>query len=210
MSVEFEITNRSITPPGGWKYTQPESGAVFKSHDYRTWTSDILSHRKANGYAFGEEWEAELLDQACKENPNYGQSVCKRIMDTKIRPKKRPGFKEAIGFLRVLQSFVKSGGVYVDESIAAERAEICARCPHNQPQDFSCGSCASAIMSLLGWLMGKRTLPADYTLNSCNLCGCNLRAAIWFPVSAQKDGLSEEQKIAFEGVRGFCWKAKEL
>ncbi len=56
MPIEFEIANRNVTPPNGWSYTQPESGATFRSHDYRSWTRDILSHRKANGYALGDDW----------------------------------------------------------------------------------------------------------------------------------------------------------
>lgn len=209
MPIEFEIANKNVTPPQGWSYTQPESGATFKSHDYRSWTRDILSHRKANGYPVGDEWEEELISDACKQNSHWN-TVCKRVGVHQGSGTKKLGFKHAMAFLKTLRAFVEQGGLYVEQEEADRRAEICSRCPKNKPVGFSCGACAAGLLGLLRWLLGKRTVFAASEIENCSVCLCDLKAAVWFPVEAQKAGLTEPQIEEFKKLDSFCWKAQGL
>jgi hypothetical protein len=207
--IEFEIKNRSSTPPQGWKYTQPESGATFAHYDYITWKNSILSHRKANNYPIPDDFEDDLVNEACKQNPHWPGSVCKRLASPRGHARKKLGWKEAFAFLRVLEAFVKQGGALVDQEEANRRAEICARCPKNIPIASSCGACETGLRSLLKFLIRDKKTWADAEIESCGVCGCNLKASVWFPLEVQQQGLSEEQKAEFRSI-DYCWKRSGL
>ncbi len=146
-----------------------------------------------------------LIDDACRQNPHWSRVPCRRISDDKVRVKRKAGFKDALNFLKVLEGFVKGGGLYVSEEIANARAERCAACQFNQPIGYGCGACEAGLKRLLGWLLGNRTVFAQDSLESCAICACSLQAAVWFPLRTQLGGLTEDQKQALENVEN-CWK----
>lgn len=60
------------SPPGGYRYRQPETGIEFH---YFTWFEIVLNvgkHRLANALDTSWDWEARLEHDACEQNPHWG------------------------------------------------------------------------------------------------------------------------------------------
>lgn len=62
--------DKTTTPPGGYVYTQPETGARFH---YFTWAEILLNvgnHRLAMGLDTTWEWNVRLENDYCEQNPH--------------------------------------------------------------------------------------------------------------------------------------------
>lgn len=55
-----------ISPPGGWSFTQAETGVKFHSLSLQAIKSDILRHRKAMSLPFDDN---HILHELCQQNP---------------------------------------------------------------------------------------------------------------------------------------------
>lgn len=206
MPIRFEITNTQVTPPGGWNYKQPESGAVFKSYDYKSWKDAVLSHRKANGYPIPINFEQELINDACHQNPDWKGNSCKNILN-RNRRKVPLSFERAVAFLKVLQSFVvDSKAQFVDQEEAERRASMCVGCPNNQETSFGCGACVAVVDGFISALLGKKSTTSDQKLGFCAICSCKNSISVHYPLEAQKHGLTEEMKQMFHEMEDQCWK----
>lgn len=206
MSIEFEVINKSESPPGGWRFTQRESGREFHHYAYQPFLNEIRDHRLANEYTISADWEAEIQDQLCRENSHWFPLTCRRI-GAKSGPR-RLSFAATISFLQMLGKWVATGAPYVEAEVAEERAAICSSCPHNVRSEFGCGNCSAQIHKIISAIGGKRSTSLDDKLHSCGICSCSLKSAVWFPLEAQGEGLSEDIKAELNAVP-WCWKHYE-
>lgn len=61
--LKFKTT--SVTPPGGWRYMQQETGVELRHLTWSGFLSMIVSHRKSNGIAYSLNWIDELTNEMC-------------------------------------------------------------------------------------------------------------------------------------------------
>lgn len=52
-------------PPGGWKYTQPETAVLITDSDYEALKSSVVEHRNANNLPVGVDIDGEIQTQIC-------------------------------------------------------------------------------------------------------------------------------------------------
>lgn len=206
MSLELEIINPDESPPGGWRFVQKESGRVFEHYAHKPFLEQIRDHRLANGYPISADWVAEIHDELCREHPEWGNTICRRI-GANSGPRLL-SFAATMSFLQLLGKWVTAGAPYVDQEVAEERAEICASCPKNVYSEFGCGNCTTKIQQIISIIGGKRTTSLDDKLNSCAICSCNLKAAVHFPLESQESNLTPEMKQELRDVP-WCWKKYE-
>lgn len=207
MPLEYEIINHSESPPRGWTWTQPESGKTFHHYAREPFLNQIRDHRLSNGYTITADWKEELDDQLCRDNPDWFPKTCGRV-GAKSGPR-RLSFAATISFLEMLGKWALSGSPYVSQEEAEERASICASCPNNVSGDFGCGNCSAKVNQAISIIGGKRTTKLDDKLFSCGICSCQLKSAVHFPVSSQRDNLTDDMVSDFKKI-SFCWKGKEL
>ena len=88
---------------------------------------------------------------------------------------------------------------FVDGGEAERRAAICASCPMNLPV-AGCWGCSGVVAMLKDALIG-RTTSKDANLESCQACGCVLRAKVW----VGSEVLSRVERVAGVDYPAGCW-----
>lgn len=69
----LKIPNIHTTPPGRFRYKQPETGATFEFGTWNEILDHVYRHRKAMGIAdLTVEWDSRLQHSACEQNPHWG------------------------------------------------------------------------------------------------------------------------------------------
>ena len=209
MAVKFEVLTVNETPPGGWKATLPGTNKVISHYDYTSFIKQYESFCLANKVYLGPLWVEELLSDMCEQNMPLWSNHCKRA--GKFKPHKMVSFASVMSFLNVLKKWITDGGVFESQEVAEHRASICSTCPMNSKKQLSwgCGSCSHAYNKLLSWMLGSRTTSYANVCGSCGVCGCAINAAVFFPISAQQEGLTDDMKQTFSEL-DFCWKRQEL
>lgn len=205
MSDVFEVLTTSETPPGGWKATVPETGFTVSHYDFPAFIKAYESHCLANNIYLSDRWKERLLSKMCAENQPLWKDFCKRVTALKIR--KTASFGSVMSFLNVLLDW---SGQFVSPEQAEQRASICATCPLNSKRvGWGCGSCTAQYGKLLSRILGAKKTAYSDQCGSCQVCGCVINAAVWFPIEAQQAGLTDDIKEDFKKVE-YCWKTKEL
>lgn len=59
--------NPEIWPPGGWRYTQPETGCSFQSDTFLGLVAKVMEHRRTNNLDAGDP-DSEIQDQIISKN----------------------------------------------------------------------------------------------------------------------------------------------
>lgn len=102
-------------------------------------------------------------------------------------------------FLRAMKAWLLAGGGLDSQVEATRRANICSSCPHNIDL-AGCSWCSGVLSAALDLLAG-RTTPLDDQLKHCDVCGCNNRAAVHFPLSTVDTRLE---------YPSWCWKREAI
>lgn len=208
--IEFEYLDMSNSPPNGWKIKVPKTGIEFKHYDYRAISKAYKSHCGANGILLSPNWEEEFISEMCKQNPHWGRQ-CRPTITNKV-VKRRLSLTAVLSFLNMMRAWAESTlsgkAAFVTQEEAERRAGICANCPLNTTLQFSCGACMGAVLTLIQAIIGKRKTSQDEHLGACLICSCSLKAAVHVPVDVQREGLSQELKDDFDGIK-YCWKRVE-
>lgn len=179
------------TPPGGWKYTEPQTGVTFVDNHHRAFTERIFKHREANGLYTGGGWIDDLFDAVCRQNP----SIPQRDED---KPERRMELSDVRRFARTLSNWIGAGAEWVIQDEAERRAAICVTCPNNKVVN-GCWGCKGPLNWIVE-MMGNRTTSQDARLEQCEICFCTLRAKVHIPL----DVLLDDQE-PIEGLPDHCW-----
>lgn len=59
------LVRLNVVPPGGWKYTQPETALLITDADYGALKSSVVAHRTANNLPIGADIDGEIQTQIC-------------------------------------------------------------------------------------------------------------------------------------------------
>ena len=93
---------------------------------------------------------------------------------------------------------------------ANRRAHICATsgtggspCPFNGPIE-GCEVCKTVLRKVAEYV-GTKTVDECNLLHGCQVCGCELKVAVWANLRAQQEATDEPTNARFPS---FCWKKK--
>ena len=195
----LKLNNRSHTPSGGFRYTQPESGMQIDASSFDQLMARIKDHRDANGYPISINIEAEVEDQVCRNTAS--EQWCRKVDDEAAPRSYRAN--DVLRFSRVLaEKFIK-GNKRADQESANTRAATCAACPDNIPV-HGCDGCGSGVIqSAIRRVSGAGSTPHDSELKTCRWCGCFNAAQVWFPLEILQDNMSGEIR---NSLPKHCWK----
>lgn len=164
----IRIVDTMQTPPGGWRYEQPETGYVMTSGSLAGLISKIQEHRKGNAIEAGDP-ERDVHEFICAKSPE----LCMR--QTAIIEKPGLGLEDVRAFAETVKAIVakRGEGCYVESEQAEKRAAVCVSCPHNKrlPGCTPCQGIAN-LVSL------NRETSRDDSLKQCAVCGCFLSSKV--------------------------------
>lgn len=208
--IDFTIPDLATSPPGGFEWTEPSTGAKFKHYDWIAFSDQVREHRLGNNIPMSPSWQEELVDQLCKQNAVRWQGVCRRAKEGQVY--RKLDFGAAMSFGNLIRKWFKSWAsgepAFVPQEEAERRASICAGCPNNREITFSCGACMNAVLAVIALIVGKRKTEYDIRLGACLICSCALKPAVHVPLDIQHAGLTEDIKEEFKQVP-WCWKKME-
>lgn len=200
----LSLIDPTTVPPGGFRYTQPETKTKLTAPSLPELLVKVRDHRLANGLPLRLEWKQEVEQSLCEELPS---GVCRHVYsprDTPLAAADRAlSVYEVIAGAKLLGSWLFKGFEKVSQEEANRRGRICRSCPFNQPGE-GCTTCASnALREAVTSVLGTSRTDDHESLHTCNVCGCSLRVAVWAP----RDLL---EKYSPQNVQApdWCWKNK--
>jgi hypothetical protein len=193
----LKLKDKYTTPPGGWRYTQRESGKLISSPSFPSLVVAVRQHRMANGYPLQMDMEQEVEEGACKESPGHCDDMPPDLIPSKLT------LSNVFAFTMTLGESLLKGNPRVDDEEADRRAAVCAGCSDNVPIG-GCGGCnAKTINSAIEKLTRAKPTKLDDKLHTCRYCGCLNKAQIWFPLDILQNHINPKIR---EALPAHCWK----
>ena len=190
-----KIEDTMQTPPGGWRYEQPETGTVLTASGYVELCGKIKIHRAANGLSQNDP-EMDVRGYICAKYPD----LCK--IPPTYEEKTSFGVGDVRAFLNTVVEAVKRRGedAFVSMAEADRRAAICVTCPLNKtiPGCYGCASLAPLIVEAVS----GRSSKWQGKLRQCGICGCALAAKVHLT-----RGLIFETQAKEYAFPSWCWLA---
>lgn len=214
------LKSRSLFPPGGWQYRQPETGWAAPSPMASTFdqtVTQILKHRWANSHLNlsnkQDEIAAELDAYTCARlgnDPEYCTNLdvlpkAEALPATPQAAEQNPASRvDNVEGAKTIFEWFGAGGKPVEPQLAQARADICLKCPHNGGRKLFTGAIAAMVKSLAGVKAKMNlTVTGEDDLGSCVQCGCHIPTKIWVPLEHLT---RSDDEIRFPE---HCWIRKE-
>lgn len=208
--------NRFSVPPGGWRWHHPRSGRIVSRDTF----VDLLEGAERTLLNLGEDpaLASSQIHQATAEHLiRQGRGDLVQVVKEVPRSAGQYATGAKAAFLKwwrespvygLIRGKVNRGeAVFVGQAEADRRAAICAGCPHN------------VIPAGKGWLQNwtdgqmlksveGRTTASQERLGVCEICSCELRAAVWWQADIIAT-TTRDAKFARRLPR-HCWKRQIL
>lgn len=185
----------SLTPHGGYSYTQPETNHTLTAYDFRSLVERVIQHRKANNLPVPFNIDDAVEMYICHERPE----LCE---DRSQTPSQAQPLTLALA-VRLTKTLIAAGNKRADEDEANRRAEICAACTDNV-EPTGCSGCNKPLVKkAVEFIVGGRKTAYDSSLKSCKHCGCFNAAQVWIPLDALQSVISEGEN---DNLPDHCWK----
>lgn len=186
------------TPPGGWKYTQEESGYTIVAMTVPGLKAQIHEHRRSNGYDVSPGWWDVVQAELCLD-PTTGYPC----VESEPEPERKMQITDLLRFFNTMQAWgLKRGFDRVSPEIAQERARVCEECPMNTTVK-GCTGCQGVVRWVGEYLTDEEAAIGDGKLHNCGVCKCVLSLKVHLPSdvikAAEKSGLSYPDQ---------CWVGK--
>ncbi len=218
------LLNRNNVIPGGFTWTQAETGWQIRTDSFNETLKKIIEHRRANprfelptddatvAMEMEQRYETDLLAR-------YGDQAAQWVAVSPGGP--QPSFtirhRPSRGGVAVVESAKKLiagiglwmewfGEGPVDFGLADKRAAVCIKCPKNQPAEGAnklSELAAKELAHIMGSLHEKRLATShDEKLNVCTVCLCPLKAKVWTPQALAVKHTSEK---TMSELPDNCW-----
>lgn len=169
----------NTTPPGGWRYFQPESRLWFDGSDqgFEDMVERIAHHRqyrKLNRQSMREVAE-DVNNQLCERlGPEHCRDMPAGSFWLKHDYAAGLTASTVLAGSQALIAMLKEGTNAVPLEQVKARAEICRGCQFNTPLQ-GCGSCSTIMQTTARILPSERRLSG---LETCAACGCGLQLKV--------------------------------
>lgn len=192
------LQRKHETPPGGWIYTQFETGARLQAGSFIDLVSTVKKHRMANNIPIGLAFDSEIEDQICQRMP---AGVCDRTGQP-VWKGQAFDLETVLRGTRTIASWFIGGRKKAEPKEIVRRTAICSSCYLNQPVQ-GCASCGMGAMhELVNSIVGSGEFEGSGNLHSCLACACALKAKIQMPLELLQRHTSEETN---EQLPEWCW-----
>jgi hypothetical protein len=206
MTIRQKLIIKDQVVPGRFRFTVPETGYKIKDElSMNGLLARVKKHYEDNNIPLPNEWEASVEDQICRQLP---EGWCEYSDGQPAKGAKSLLSAESIikgitSLATMATESVSGGDVFVNQSEATRRAEICARCYQNMTTNF-CAGCGvmQKITSMVAKVKGKRTTPLDSKLYTCGVCGCRNEAIVHVNRNIL---LSGEKSETTNSRPDWCW-----
>lgn len=204
----LHVRNHTTTPPGGWWFKTdtgiqlpPPGQGIPGTYAYADLEAMVVAWYKANGRHVPPDISAQIEHQMCARlPPEFCADSSGRLLALHPWSGLRQTISQIVEGTTALLSWLASGFEFVPQAEADARAAVCASCPFNGPAVGCTGCVGSAMQTLrvsLRQLVGARKTAVDGRLNSCYICGCELRVKVWVPRAILASHMSGDQAKAF-------------
>jgi hypothetical protein len=194
------LKDRMTEPPGGWTYTQFETGHRMRGENETDLVNMIISHRQWKGLQPVDfpTVKAEVERQICL---GQERAICMPEPGEDFRPLQDlmhvPTIGKIMSFSRGVFAYFEQGGGYADDAEINRRAQICRGCKFNRPaKGCSCDPLYKLINHLIPAHLRKQGL------HICGLCGCSLQAKCAMPAEV----VAASNKGSGLRVPEWCWQ----
>ena len=184
-------------PPGGWRYTVPETGMKLTGATPKTLRNRIGDHLRANGLPVPDN---DTLDSRICEFMALGAPYCgPPVKDPVEGIKKNLTLNDAHRFLKTVLAAVQARR-FVSREEAQRRMAVCAKCPlaGNIGGCLTCSGLISTIVKLVAGLVPEGIPGRPF----CLACGCLVRAKVTLP----NDVLDEAEEGNTPAYHADCWR----
>lgn len=226
------LKNRNVFPPGGFSFTQPETGWSAPAHlSFDDTVGNIISHRRANPrfnlttdrYAVEQELEQTTIARlrSIPTGENYLTTIDGGPPGPFIPPPRQSRVVGAVASLagearkirtglNVIKDWLGDGLTPVAPELATTRAAVCVPCPLNQPPTATQVLTGTASKWLKQVLEAKSDMelatPHDSKLQTCAACGCRLDTKVFTPLPHIWRHSKPEDIAALDAA---CWILRE-
>jgi hypothetical protein len=184
-----------LVPPGGWRFTVPQTGTSFGAPTYASLYHEACVDLEQHGIPVPLDYIEEFADALCHQIPSM---ECEVIMPATNETRSLTA-SDAIRFLRVLRTWAGVQGELVPQAEADRRSEICAGCRYNVAIT-GCSVC-QGIAGKIAEIIGNRGTRFDSQLNGCAVCACENKAQVHLPLEVLQKGVTPEMAFPI-----WCWK----
>jgi len=197
----LKINNTSRVPPGGYRYTDPDTGATFGRPTYAQIIGLIHNHRKGNGLPNLNM--DQIHHYLCQ---HAAEGVCNGSPEPPPNTKEQDAVtlsgSDAHRGMKVIYSFWKAGRKTVELEEAEARARTCSKCPMNVEYTGGCEACRNGLAKMVKTITaGKKKTTVEDNLKACAICHCMNAAQVWVPYEHLKHGMTPSMEWPDE-----CWK----
>ena len=186
-------------PPGGWRYTVPETGVVITGDFFGEIWPQVVRHHAANGLPAPEREIVE--DRACRESPGGRCGARKPKPVAGSLPHLTLGHVER--FLKTVWQTLKDRD-FVSREEAERRAEVCRGCPLITGGIGGCENCFDTVRRAKK-LVEKNPIKFEEGKDVCGACGCMLFAKVAISNKTLDRAEGSEKPRYWEG----CWRLEK-
>lgn len=195
----MRLTDKSTTPPGGWRYIERSTGQSFEANSFVQLVEKVRPHREYKGLPL-ETLEHDIEEQLCL---TLGTPPCIRGPNDPPQVNDRthavsPGM--LLDFNRAVFAHIKEGAKWVELSESRRRAAICRTCPLNK----NLSNCACTTF----YRVVEKLVPVDLRdkdLGVCAACGCSLNAKVNLTEDVLRASANPENHFP-----SWCWQHEVL
>jgi hypothetical protein len=211
----MSLKTREALPPGGWIYTQPQTGLVFREMSgFGEVAKKIQIHRMSNNLPGATLAQAsEDLDEATCQRLGNDPAFCQKKTPA-VDGSPSPGPVDALlavaskskTGLQILSDWWGEGGIPVERHMAENRATVCAGCDQNKLPHFLEKITDRVGQAILEQMKLKRDMGMEVAkeaeLKMCHVCRCHLPLKVWVPLKTILGRTTPEELKKFPSL---CW-----
>jgi hypothetical protein len=186
----------NIVPPGGFHYEEP--GLRIDGPSYQAVAEELLKWRLKSALPVGDPL-ADVMNYVCSRHPHF---CTEPDIPQAIAMPRRPALLARVTqwMASLWRSATRSDKRFVTSSKAEERAQLCAKCPHNVEWKSGCSSCVETTTRLGYTFRAGRQVSLEKSLHACDLLGQENSTAVWL------EGPAPADPDTHKSLPSFCWR----
>jgi hypothetical protein len=169
----LKLRDPSITPPCGYKYTDPETHLAMSAPTLAALITKVRRHRAANQLSVDPELSAVIEDAVCRQcPPNFVRNTPRKGQAPRENFDVR---RSTVGVIKSTYLAIKRAEGYSLLMDFVSRMKVCRKCPENVKEPC-CYSCYADMV--FAPHVGKTYSEALKFFGVCNCDGTFLKVAM--------------------------------
>lgn len=200
----MRLRNRLVTPPGGWRYVDADTGFSFDAHypSLRDLLNHVRTYREMNKLPRVSQHEVEAWLCSQPDMKRYCHDPAPRRTAKQYLSGAKAAARIALG---------SSEETFCSQKEAEARASLCVNCPHNRGSSNSLLRKASD--KYVKSVVGPRRTSLDSRLYTCTVCSCVLASKVHISQKIVESSLGRQEQgqlhlaiVGLDGRQFYCWQ----